>query len=173
MNLFLLPGNSASNKKWIEDVQKKLTDLFENQEILYYDHWQNLRPVIDIKKESEKLEEMTSGAKNYAVFAKSAGCLLALKAISEKKIKPKKCIFLGLPVSWGKLYGFDVDKWINNMRIKTLFIQKTTDPAMHFLKLQNYLNSSNIKNYQLKEIAGNTHDYLELDVIKDLVKNFI
>ena len=135
MEIVLLSGNSLNNREWIEMVKKEFESSFESSEILYYDHWNNGK-TMDIDKEIGKLTEKCRGKSEFIVFAKSVGSAIAIKAIMDGKISPKKCIFLGLPVLWSRDMGIKLDDWIKNFSTKTLFIQNDKDPVIEFSDLQ-------------------------------------
>src|SRR3989338_3310952 len=166
MNLYLLPGNSAKNKKWIEDVSLSLRDVFVNSEILYYEHWKTGEEIIDIDVEIDRFYRMVDRKKDYAVFTKSIGVGVVLKAVSEGKIHPSKCIFVGTPVNWCRANNFKIEEWIEGYSIPSLFIQQTKDPVFSFKELKELLKNKNVKNYLLKEIEGDDHNYDNIDEMK-------
>ena len=122
MNLILLAGNSIDNREWIEEVESVLKPLFYSTQIQYYDHWQSGEELIDLDKEIKKLTETTKSKKQYIIFAKSAGGLITLKAIYQRKISPSRCIFVGIPINWAKKYGFDIAKWFKDFNIPLIII---------------------------------------------------
>src|SRR3989344_705008 len=173
MKLFLLPGNSASNESWIERVKSELNDVFEDLQIQYYAHWKrNDVKVVDLDAELENLLAETSRVPAYCIFAKSAGALLALRGIYEAKVKPAKCIFVGLPVLWARQNGFDIDRWIKNYSIQSLFIQQSGDPAFSFSQLKDYLANNNVRNYKLVQVMGKDHDYQNINELKKHIVPF-
>ncbi len=175
MTIFLLAGNSISNKDWIEAVAAKLSPELQT-EILYYDHWQSGEELINLDLELEKLVAMTNGVEEYAIFAKSAGALLALKGVEEGKLKPIKCIFAGTAVGWGKARGLPVDQWLGgekNSTPPTLFIQKEDDPAIGTADLEQLLTQLGRENYKLKIIPGSDHSYDDLDLLKKEIEDYL
>lgn len=172
MNLILVPGNHKFNKQWIESVKDCFNDIFDVIKIQYYKHWETGQNMIDLEHELQVLVNTTKQLDNYIIFAKSAGIIFALKGIYEKNIRPDKCIFLGTPIQWAKHYNFNIDLWLENYSVPSLFIQKTNDPAMLFKNLERYLEQRKVKNHEIIEIPGNTHDYEDLEKIKILVKRF-
>lgn len=171
MILFLLGGKSVSNQKWIEKVDKLVNRDFEKTVIQYYDHWKTGIGDIDVEKELKELEEKTRDVSDWVVFAKSAGALVVLKGIYEKKLSPKKCIFIGLALHFGRVIG-DIDTWLKDYSVPTLFIEKTNDPACSYSELLEILEKSNAKNYSTKEISGDDHEYDDIEMIKDEITTF-
>lgn len=172
-NLYLLPGNSAKNRKWIEDIRASLKEIFANSEILYYDHWKTGEEIIDIDVEIDKFYRMVERKKDYIIFAKSIGIGVVLKAVFEGKINPGKCIFVGTPVNWCRANNFDIEEWIEGFSIPSLFIQQTKDPAFSFRELKDLVKKKNVKNYLLKEVEGNDHNYDDIDEIKRFIVGFL
>ena len=165
MKLILLPGLSPKNKEWIEAIEEGLSDLFDSTYIQYYGHWSS-GGGMDIDKEEEKLIENVKDDADYVIFAKSAGIGITLKAISEKRIKPKKCIFIGIPFPWRSEH-----KITNSIPI--LFIQQTHDPFQGFKELKESLEKSGLDNYEMREVEGNDHIYSDIGEIKKFVKEFL
>jgi hypothetical protein len=171
MNLILLGGNSIDTKKWIETVETHLKPLFKSTTVLYYDHWQSGEWMLNLDREKEKLVALTKGMDGYVIFAKSAGSLVTVKAIYEKPISPNKCIFVGIPLKWARKNDFDVDTWYKNYSIPTLAIQHTDDPFSSSQDLSKFL-SPLTNTVKIEAIPGDTHDYDDLDTLKNLVSEF-
>src|SRR3989344_4873764 len=106
MNLLMLPGNSKRNRAWIETVESKIKDLFEETRILNYDHWQNGQEMIDFETERGKLAELLAGWNDYLVFAKSVGSLLTLFGSRDGVLKPKGALLCGFPWSFADQIGY-------------------------------------------------------------------
>ena len=166
MELILLAGNSKLNKEWIEKMGDDLRDLFSSTKIQYYDHWNTEKSLIDFDLEIKKLSTTLQNVKEYCIFAKSAGILLALKYIKSSLIKPKNCIFVGMPINWSRANNFDIDSFIENHSIPTLFIQKKKDTAFSSEELKEFLKQKNVKNHQFVEVEGEDHDYGDVDIKK-------
>lgn len=172
MKLVLLPGNNKSNKEWIEKVESELKDLFSSTSIQYYQHWKDDKPLIDFDLEANKLVENNKEA-DIVIFAKSAGTLLTLKSIKNNLIIPKKCIFAGVPINWARENNFDAELWLEEYNIPTLFIQNTNDPVFSFKELKELLAEKKLKNYKIIELPGNSHDYKDLNKLRELIVSFL
>lgn len=170
MNIIYLAGNSLNNKTWIEKVKLKF-DSFSDGEILYYDHWQSGEKWINLKKESDKLADLVKDKKDYFVFAKSIGSILALKNICEDKLKPKKMVICGLPYRAGKEEFKEIDECLKTLKIPTTFIQNEFDPIYSFNELAEVLTNYSPVDYHLIKNEGNdTHDYENFENLIELVK---
>ena len=173
MILVLLSGNSVRTKEWIESVEEELKNLFESTHIQYYNHWETNEKIIDINCELNELSKYLKDKKDYVIFGKSAGIVLALKGISEGKIFPKKCMFVGTPVSWCKENNILIENWAKDYKTPTFFIQKTKDPAIYSEELKDFLNKNKVKNFKLIEIPGGDHHYENLKELKKLMEELI
>ncbi|MEK6846667.1 MAG: hypothetical protein AABY16_00710 [Nanoarchaeota archaeon] len=171
MKLILLGGNSVHNKKWIEAVRDELKNLFDECVVHYYEHWKT-KGEINWNIEIENLVK-NIGDSNCIIFAKSAGIGVALQAIYQKKIKPKKCIFVGIPLEWAEIYGNNLSPYFINYKVPTMFIQQTNDPYTSFNDLKLFLKKNKVENCNLKEFSGNDHNYNDFVEIRKLVKEFL
>ncbi len=173
MNLILLPGNDKSNREWIDMVETSLSPLFDHTAVHYYDHWWSEGGEIDLEVELDKLAVTVSQFDTYVIFAKSAGVLLALYGIFEGILDPEVCIFVGSAFPWGKAQGYDLDNWLINYAVPTLFIQKTDDPALSFEGLRLLLLDRNVSGNILKEIPGDGHEYENIGQLRELTEGFV
>ena len=173
MDIILLGGNSKTNKEWIHEVGKAFAPLFEKATVLDYEHWDTGGALIDLDAELVRLQGLIRGDSGQIIFAKSAGTLLALRGIKEGKLRPKGCIFTGLAAGWGRVNGFDVDSWLENYSTPTLFIEKTFDPACSFQELKSLIEAARVKNFLLKEMPGDDHDYGDIEFLKAESESFI
>lgn len=172
MYIIYLAGNSLNNKTWIEKV-KSIFDTFSEGEILYYDHWQSGEKWINFQKESEKLAELVKDKKDYFVFAKSIGSVLALKNIYEGTLNPKKMVICGLPYRAGKEEFKEIDGCLKTLKVPTMFIQNEFDPVYGYDELKDILDSNSPTNYQLMNNPGNnTHDYEDYGELVKITKKF-
>lgn len=159
----LLPGNGVHNKEWIEDIQKVLGGMIQ-----VYRHWKNGEAMIDFAHEARVLSETVSN-QPVRVFAKSAGCLVAMKAVREFGVQIERAVFVGTAVEWGEVQGLPVRSWLQDWHVPTLFVHKQQDPVIALQDLKGSLPPSS----QLVELPGADHDYLELDSFIPAVKAFL
>lgn len=171
-HLILLGGNHVGNKKWVESVERLLKPHFSSTNILYYRHWTTGAEWIDIDYELEQLVNLVKKRKSYIILSRSAGTILTLKGIFEKRIHPKNCIYIAIAIKWAQNYNVPVKKWLSHYSIPSLLIQKSHDPAISFKDLQQFLIDNKAKNYQLIEIPGDDHYYGNIEEIKNLVLNY-
>jgi hypothetical protein len=159
MNLFLLPGNSkASNEPWIKEVAKTLATVGK-QYLLVYDHWKTGDMLMDIENEVDRLGAAAHAMEDVAIFAKSAGCLVALRAINESRVQPRVCVFVGFPGHFAKDIGIDVKELLTSLKVPILFIQQQRDPAYSAGDLMILLKQVKATSCKVLRIEGNSHNY--------------
>lgn len=179
MDIILLPGNSIKNKEWIEEVEQAIKPDFNATRIQYYEHWKDGRGwkesgrMIDFDLELEKCIGTVESLGEYAIFAKSAGVLFALKGIAEQKISPVRCVFAGTAVHFALRLNLDIKKWLKVCTVPVLFVQKELDPAMSFNDLGEFLRTAGVQDYKMHEIPGHDHHYGDIKGLKDLIIEFI
>lgn len=172
MKIVLLGGNSPTNIAWLEAMESNLKKEHNDVFVYRYSHWDTDVQLIELNKELENLQRELEGAKQYVIVGKSAGALLTLKGISERKLHPSACVFLGTAVLWGREKGFDVDRWVKGFSVPTLFIQKSGDPAIAPDALESLLEESGAKNYKLHVIPGEEHEYAEYRELSQTIISF-
>ncbi len=172
MHIIYLAGNSLNNKSWIEKVKQSFNS-FSTGDILYYDHWQTGEEWADLNIETEKLTKLVEGKKDYYIFCKSIGSVLALKCIYEKVIDPKKLIICGHPYPVAIKAGHPIDDYLKTLTVPTIFIQNEFDPLFSFDELEKLLKQSSPKNYSLiKNPSQNTHSYEDFDNLVKTTQDF-
>lgn len=166
--LLLLWGNSHKNKEWIQEVHKELLPFYDTTHIHQYRHrteWGTM----DLEYECYKLCEYLKNIKGSVIlFCKSLWCLLALKAIVEKEIFIKQCIFIWFPLGFTELHQFPIEQYLKELTSPVLWIQKTNDPAWWYTVIKKNLISISPA-FTGKEIPGNEHDYPEIKLLKQII----
>ncbi len=173
MNLIMLPGNNWRNKEWTQEVEKLVKGDFDQTWMQIYENWGIHADLMDPDKEVKKLVQKAKNFGEYVIFAKSAGTLLVMRAVTEFGMKPVKCFFVGTAIRWGLEQNWPVEKWVKGYNIPTLFIQKTDDPIMTFGELRHELEKSEVKNYKLVEIPGASHHYGAVYDLKSRLREWV
>lgn len=172
MHIIYLSGESSHNKTWIETVKSNF-DSFSDGQVLYYDHWQTGEKWTNLQKESEKLVELVKEKKDYFVFAKSIGSVLALKNIFEKTLNPKKLIICGHPYRIAEKENIPIDEYLKSLTVPTMFIQNEFDPVYSFEELEKTLKENGPVDYHLiKNRGNNTHEYGDYENLSQIVTKF-
>ncbi len=172
MELIILGGNGVQNRSWIREVAKRLRKSFNKIYTHNYDHWKTGKELIDLDYELNKIVEYLNNKEEYIIIAKSVGAILTIKGICENKIFPKKCVILGLPLSWAIKNRMQLDVWIKGFSTPTLFIQNKLDPLMSSKELKNFLEEEKVINFLFYELNGNTHEYDNVKEIYQIILDF-
>ncbi len=165
MKIVLLGGNSPTNVLWLEAMEAMLKKKYGDVFVHRYLHWDTKYPLIDLDKELERLKKELGGIKQYVIVGKSAGALLTLKGVYEHELTPKACVFFGTAVLWGREEGFDVDRWLVDYSVPTLYVQKSKDPAISGENLRALLGQLRVKDYEMAIFEGSEHEYNEYEEI--------
>ena len=177
MHAIILPGSSKEyNERWLYDSEKAYKDLFDGTTTMTYEWWEegSEDKANQIDPEVEKLSKIAEKVDgDYVIIAKSVGTLITVKAVSDGKISPKKCVFMGSP--WGdfaeKQGSFENS--LEKFTIPTLFIQQTNDMFFRYQELEEVVNGSKVTDYKMVEVPGEDHSYTNYDEIKGWVKDFL
>lgn len=172
MITILLAGNSSRNETWLTNMKTALQDSLGEVYIHKYSHWKTENSKIDFDLELKKLKVILTDQQDYFIVAKSAGAILTIKGVMEGVLTPKMCVFFGTAILWAKENNFNINNWISEYSVPTLFIQKTNDPAISSDNLKDLLINSKVKNYNLMSVNGDTHDYDEYEENSTIVSNF-
>jgi hypothetical protein len=167
MNYLFLPGNSKGNKEWIDSLAQE----FEQPKVvIHYNHWDRGEQSIDFEDELKKIDFPIS--EEITLVCKSIGCVLALKAMDQRKVVPKNCFFIGFPLFY-----------INNHDIKSkgllrtckpiTFIQKPKDPQAGFKHLEeeiSYINNeATFIEYKCPGEPIDNHHYGNTKYLKEII----
>lgn len=173
MKLLLLSGNSKSNEVWIKEVADKFANRFDEIKIASYEHWQTGQELINFEKERLKLKELVGGWNEYLIFAKSVGTLLTLAGIKDGILKPKGVLMCGIPRSFADRVHFEeVDKCWQDVSCPITVLQNDQDPVGGYDSVKEYLQKY-YPNASLVKTVGNTHDYLDLELMKRELQKLI
>lgn len=126
MITFILPGYSARNKDWAEEVAKNLK--LEGQiRPIFWDHWQNpekhFRP-----KEKARLITGLAKAQKVNIVAKSVGTLVAAYVIETIPEQINKIILCGIPTVSDERLGVFQEAYKNIEPIRVICYQNEGDP---------------------------------------------
>ncbi len=166
--LVLLWGNDIKNKQRIQEVDKELLPFYDTTHIHTYRHW-NQGWDINMEYEYEQLcSYLKKLSGSIILFGKSLWCILALKAIVEKEIFIKQCIFVWFPLGYCENTGFPLEKYLKELTCPVLWIQKTNDPAADYQVLYKKFWSLSPA-FTFKEIPGDDHAYQEIKLLKQFI----
>ncbi|MFH1970820.1 MAG: alpha/beta hydrolase [Patescibacteria group bacterium] len=155
MKTIILPGFSAHNKEWTDDLKKNLK-LSHQIEIIDWEHWKS-GGGLKLKKEMEKIDRIVEKDK-FNIIAKSVGTMVALRAIDKYKKQVNKVILCGIPSISDK--RMDIFKSLikdfdhNNI----ICFQNSFDPFVSFKDLKSKIHKINSK-ITVSEKSAKNHDY--------------
>ncbi len=172
MKLLLLSGNNVSNEAWIDLIAQELSDAFDVH-VHRYRHWRTGERYIDLEHELIELDALVRDWDEYVIFAKSVGTVLTMKGAFDGRLKPKKGVFVGLPIQWSIDRGFKPKEWLQAFSVPTLFIQQQGDPFLSFKDLEAALAAHGHDNVPREEIAGDSHEYEDVPLVASLARNFL
>ena len=162
--LIILPGNSVRNKKWGEAVSEYYGRNFDLVYVQNYDHWQVEDGQMDfdkeIKKLKDKIEELHLGS-NITIFAKSAGSILAILAITKGVILPARCVFFGIPFDWAFTDIFTNQNQLADFRVSTIAFHNDDDPVADYAFTKKTIEEKGSGNIKLITTHGNDHGYFD------------
>ncbi len=157
----MLSGNSLHNREWIYIIRDVVAPLFDECYVHEYAHWDSGKPLIDLDYELAELKLKYRGEDHdYAIFAKSIGSVLAVKAIATGALKPRCALFVGLPVRSFKDNGQEFVDWLQQIDVPLVFMQNDEDPYGSHEEVKEFLAAATkVKPYVLVKLPGKTHDY--------------
>lgn len=170
MKLIVLSGNSKRNKEWADGAAAASATIFGDVYKHYYRHWETGEELINFDFELGQVAEQV-GTGEFAVFAKSAGSVLTINGNYLGKLKPAKCLFVGLPLGTPEQEA-QLGEKIRALTVPVTIIQNTNDPYSNFARVKNFLDQLQLPNVTLLETPGDNHDYLDFDLIKSKVPEF-
>ena len=172
MYIFILGGNSAHNKEWAYSLQKALISLADRVTVHEYAHWSNGEQFIDLDAELKALAAILPTADDYILVAKSMGSVLATKGIHQKLFKPAACIMMGIPLQIIDDQHIAFKDWASTASCRLTYVQNDHDPLGSFMDVKAYLQEI-IVDSQLHVLPGETHDYIDFDMLEGIVANEI
>lgn len=86
----------------------------------------------------------------------------------EKDIFIKQSIFVGFPLRFIESHQFPIEQYLKELTSPVLWIQHTDDPAGWYATIAKNLWSISPA-FTCKELPGNTHDYPEIQTLKQII----
>lgn len=173
-SLIILPGNSDNNVRLVTSLANLFRGEFDEIVGVHYQHWNTGRN-IDLEAECDLLAEKLKGRNDYLVIGKSAGTLVSLKSINDKKISPSKCVYFGVPLKWQPAQHLPLEEYFQDYSTPTLFVQNRNDRLLLFKELSELLAEKKCQNFELKETfweGHNGHQY-EIHTLRKEVLEFL
>lgn len=158
MVTIIIPGYSAHNRKWLEDVTGEIKAEGEIRPI-YWGHWDDPEVSFNPVQKANLLDGI-SGKRVVDIVAKSIGTLVASYLIQKSPEKIRKVIFCGIPLND---ISEDRKEVIKDALSKIppeniICIQNDEDPHAGFDMVKNFLSGFG-DNIQVISKPRNDHEY--------------
>lgn len=168
MHLLLLGGNSKRNQPWAHETAERVGGLFDSVHVHDYHHWQTGDGLIDLPHELRELRDTLPFRKNYAVLAKSMGCVVTAQAIEQDILRPGGLLLLGLPLGYVTDRYARFGKVLAAQDIPVHLIQNNHDPVASSDEASDYMHGffGGDHQYHFTELNGDTHEYTDYTTIR-------
>ena len=173
--MVIASGEALPSQAWAEVIASGLAarGLDSRPPVLQYHHWQDTSREFNLQEESLRLGELARAeAAPYSIFAKSIGTIVTLNAVRQGLVMPRKIIMVGTPYEWVK-QKYPLTELLEGYKVPTLFVQATDDPAGRYEGLEELLKTRGVENYQTLEVPGANHGYPDVDLVCNVVMDFI
>lgn len=156
MLTIILPGYSAHNKDWAEDIASKL-NVGHKVVIVEWDHWRE-NSSFSLKKEREKILKSV-GSEKVNIIAKSVGVAVALETIPDIAKQINKVILCGIASVVSEDRKQLLEKVLSIIPVeKILCIQNENDKFVLFKEAETFYKSVNPKIRVISKPRSD-HDY--------------
>jgi len=172
MNILILGGNSKRHYEWIREVKTTLEPLVNEVRLHDYEHWTTNEPEADVTYEVSAAAKTAEGLGEYILVAKSIGTVISTLGISGGLLKPQSCLFVGMPL---EVIPERFPRFNSNIAKlpQTIFLQNSNDPLGSSVELEQYIQKQPPKHWELATFAHNTHDYVNMELITQLVQQLL
>lgn len=168
MNVLILGGNSIRHKQWVRDAQAALAPYFDEVRFADYKHWETGDELADVPYEINAAHALVTGWDDYAVVGKSVGTIIAALGHAKGALKAKRYILLGIPYSGVAGTAPEFEPSLRTLP-STVVLQNTNDPYGSAGDVRARLDKLALPSLRLIETPGDTHDYLDFELIKNLL----
>jgi predicted alpha/beta hydrolase family esterase len=168
MDVLILGGQNPRHYKWVRQLSARLEPVVNRVEFIDYENWSNSQSTLNRDYEIEKITSAVNKLSSpYTIIAKSIGTVLTLKAISVRKIQPANLILLGIPLEFFKRQP-ELVKALQLVSWSTV-VQNSGDPLGNAKIVFDYFHTFKIDNCTYKSLPAQTHDYLDFDLIANIL----
>lgn len=139
---------------------------FAEVRILDYRHWSDPDSEMDIEQEITRAAQLGTGSSDYIIVAKSVGTVVATLAIARNLLRPARCVFMGFPLK--VVHELPEMATALGQLPPTIFLHNENDPLGSAEAVALYIKSNPPKEYSLQTLPGDTHDYLDFELLSRL-----
>ena len=170
MKVIVLPGWTAKNKKWKDEVCGFLNAKGLEAIGIDWKHWGLGSDQMDFGYELKRLANLVSQNPNCSIVAKSIGTVLIAATLNDRKLQVHKLVLCGVPIKTsdqeGKKYLGELTK-VNSSKIK--IFQNYQDPYGSVTDLKSFFQGSSLKD-NIMEMNRGDHEYPYFDEILAFLK---
>jgi predicted alpha/beta-hydrolase family hydrolase len=169
MQALIFGGMSPRHQAWVRDVAAALQSDFDEVRLLDYRHWGSQNGAMDMEHEIAEAIKLAEGLTDYVVVAKSIGSVLTSLAIAHGLLAPRHCLFMGFPLRV-VLEEFPETAEALPHLPPTTFLHNENDPLGTSDAVKAYLTDHAPRQYVLQTVPGDTHDYVDFELIARLAR---
>lgn len=156
MITFILPGYSAHNKEWAEEVAKNL-DLGQEIRPVFWSHWDNPSKTFKPKEKAQDVIDVLM-ADTGNIIAKSVGTLVTALILQEIPERIHKVILCGIPSTSDERLKIFSEAFKNFPAENVIVFQNTKDPFGSFEEVKKFMKKVNPK-IKVVEKPRSDHNY--------------
>jgi predicted alpha/beta-hydrolase family hydrolase len=167
MNAVIFGGMSPRHREWVRKLAEALRPEYDIVHFLMYRHWDRPGMEMDLEYEISQAARLAQQLDDYVVIAKSIGTVLTTFAYDRKLLVPKRCVFMGFPLTVVNAEFPQVAGALPYLP-STVFVQNEYDPLGTVNAVKTYVRAHAPKTYDVQATPGTTHDYVDFSLIVQL-----
>ena len=156
MITFILPGYSAHNKDWAEEVAKKIEIEGEVRPV-FWDHWDDPEKTFNPKKKAQDVIDVLL-KDNANIIEKSVGTLVAAHVVQQIPTRIGKVILCGIPSISDRRKEIFKKTFSQLDGNKIVVFQNSKDPFVTFAEVKKFVQEVNPK-IRVVEKPRSDHNY--------------
>lgn len=169
MQALIFGGMSPRHQAWVREVSAALQSDFDEVRLLDYRHWDSQNSAMDMEYEIAEAVRLAEGLTDYVVVAKSIGSVLASLATARGLLVPRHCLFMGFPLRVVLEEFPETAKALPHLP-PTIFLHNESDPLGTSEAVRAYVAEHAPRQYALQTLPGDTHDYVDFELIARLAQ---
>lgn len=168
MITFILPGYSAHNKDWAEEIAKKIKIEGEVRPV-FWEHWDDPEKTFKPKKKAQDVIDVLL-KDNANIIAKSVGTLVAAYIVQEIPARIGKVILCGIPSISDKRKEIFKKAFSLFDGKKLAVFQNSKDPFASFEEVKKFVQEVNPK-ILVVEKPRSDHNYPYFEDFENFLKS--
>jgi pimeloyl-ACP methyl ester carboxylesterase len=166
MVTFILPGYSAHNKSWAEEVAKKIRVDGEIRPV-FWDHWTDTDKHLKPKEKSRLIIDVSHGD-TVNIIAKSVGTFVSAYIVAQIPEKINKVILCGIPSTSDERLKIFREAFESFPAEKVICFQNEHDPFASPSEVRGFMKKVNSK-IKIKAMSGSGHEYPYFSEFDDIL----